>query len=567
MVSLGSSLYSLPSALSLRSTLLLLLGGGLHAFSLVWPWSDFQIPWMGAVQGYTLPWLNGLALFILAKELIWGRSSLSLMRAAFAGWAFACGIMLGSCWWLYIALHDYAGFGVVGALVTTVVVATLYAAAYGIAGAIFGYLRRHVMQGISLAVLFALCWTLGDLLRSQGSFGFPWGISGYGQLDGPVAKLAPWIGVYGMSFMAALGAGLLAIAVGRVPTLTWMQRCAFPSFLLALWAVPSMTFTQSTGPLTATLLQGKIPQDEKFMSDKGIPFALRWYRREVLGADTQLVLVPETGIPALPQNLPPSYFDPLVTHLSPLESATKPETSPQSARLLLMGIPLGDKNFGFTNSILGVGNINPLVQKNVILGLPDPWQASYRYDKQHLLPFGEYTPDYFEWFARWLEIPMARFSNSQVRTAPVEFLGQKIAPSICYEDLFSNEVGFQFKDAANAPTVLANFSNMAWFGETLAVDQHLNITRMRSLEFERPTLKVSNTGPTAMINHHGKVQAQLPSFKRGVLVGEVEGRNGNTPYANWLTWGLMGVMASVGGTLLIMLLLARRIFCEPVGVS
>ena len=109
--------------------------------------------------------------------------------------------------------------------------------------------------------------------------------------------------------------------------------------------------------------------------------------------------------------------------------------------------------------------------------------------------------------------------------------GQRLAPNICYEDLFGEELGRRFVDEATAPTIMVNLSNIGWFGNTLAIDQHLQISRMRALEFQRPMLRATNTGPTVIIDHRGQVTHSLPRHTRGVLEGVVEGRSGSTPFA------------------------------------
>ena len=111
--------------------------------------------------------------------------------------------------------------------------------------------------------------------------------------------------------------------------------------------------------------------------------------------------------------------------------------------------------------------------------------------------------------------------------------GQRLAPNICYEDLFGEELAARFKDAALAPTIFVNVSNLAWFGDTVAVDQHVAISRMRTLEFQRPFVRATNTGATAILDHQGQTLAALPRLTEGVLVGEVQGREGLTPFAWW----------------------------------
>jgi apolipoprotein N-acyltransferase len=171
--------------------------------------------------------------------------------------------------------------------------------------------------------------------------------------------------------------------------------------------------------------------------------------------------------------------------------------------------------------------------------------AAYRYDKFHLVPFGEFVPAGFRWFTEAMNIPLGDF-NRGVRRPPSFTVGtQRVAPNICYEDLFGEELALRFSDPATAPTVMANVSNIGWFGPSEVTVQHLNISRMRTREFERPMLRATNTGATAIIDHRGAVSAELPPYTRGVLVGRVEGREGLTPFARWASWAGLWPLAGL----------------------
>ena len=165
--------------------------------------------------------------------------------------------------------------------------------------------------------------------------------------------------------------------------------------------------------------------------------------------------------------------------------------------------------------------------------LPDGF---YRYDKHHLVPFGEVIPFGFKWFVAMMNIPLGDFNRGVLVAPSFEVKGERIAPNICYEDLFGEELAARFTDAASAPTILANISNIGWFGETIAVEQHLNISRMRSLELQRPMLRATNTGATVVIDHQGHVTHTLAPHTQGVLSGTVQGRTGITPFARWAGW-------------------------------
>jgi apolipoprotein N-acyltransferase len=158
-----------------------------------------------------------------------------------------------------------------------------------------------------------------------------------------------------------------------------------------------------------------------------------------------------------------------------------------------------------------------------------------------------------------MHIPLGDFNRGAVGQASFEWKGQRLAPNICYEDLFGEELGARFIDPALAPTIFVNVSNIAWFGNTVAIDQHLQISRMRALEFSRPMIRATNTGATVIIDHAGKVTHSLERHTRGVLLGEVEGRNGITPYADWVSrYGLWPLWALGLGVAVLALLFRRR---------
>jgi apolipoprotein N-acyltransferase len=189
---------------------------------------------------------------------------------------------------------------------------------------------------------------------------------------------------------------------------------------------------------------------------------------------------------------------------------------------VLLGLPLGDAEAGYTNSAAGISAATA--------ALPGGF---YRYDKHHLVPFGEFIPYGFRWFTELMNIPLGDFNRGVVGAPSFGFRGERIGANICYEDLFGEELAARFEDAAAAPTVFANLSNIGWFGDTIAIHQHLEISRMRTLEFQRPMLRATNTGATAVIDHTGRVTASLPRLTQGVLDAEVQGRTGLTPFAWW----------------------------------
>ena len=288
--------------------------------------------------------------------------------------------------------------------------------------------------------------------------------------------------------------------------------------LLAVLWVPYATqsawngWSRSSGALSVTLLQGNIAQSEKFEPDTGVARSLGWYREQLLSATSSVVVAPETALPVLPQDLPEGYLNGLKADLA------------ASGRSAIVGLPLGDATQGYSNSVLAL--------------VPGAAQ-DLRYDKHHLVPFGEFIPPAFRWFTDLMHIPLGDFQRGALGQASFAVQGQRLAANICYEDLFGEELATRFSDAALAPTVFVNVSNLGWFGNTVAIDQHLNISRMRALEFQRPFVRATNTGATVILNHQGQVQASMPRFTAGALVGQVQGREGLTPFAWWASsWGL-----------------------------
>ncbi|MET0311641.1 MAG: apolipoprotein N-acyltransferase [Burkholderiaceae bacterium] len=477
-----------------------LIAGLFQAFSIASPW-DGQAQW----------WLQVISLAALAWLL---EQQPSRRVAALTAWAFGTAWLAGTWWWLFISMHTYGGLPAPLAALAVLALSAFLALYYAGAGALYAAARNIPWP---MRILnFGALWLLAELLRNSLFTGFPWGASGYAHVDGPLAGLAQYTGVYGISMFTALTAMALVHACAKV---SWKARAAAAVPVAAAWLIaqaathctvsqchtPAASDPASAGKISVLLLQGNIPQDEKFQGGTGIPVALQWYGETLRDAQDALVVAPETAIPLLPQQLPEGYWEGLQRRFS---------TGGQAA---LVGVPLGSLAEGYTNSVIGLKPGAPL----------------YRYDKHHLVPFGEFIPPFFRWFTQMMNIPLGDFNRGTVGQPSFEWSGQRLGANICYEDLFGDELAARFADAANAPTVFVNVSNIGWFGDTVAIDQHLNISRMRSLELGRPMLRATNTGATVIIDHRGRVTQALPRHARGTLQGEVEGRLQITPFAAW----------------------------------
>ena len=459
---------------------------------------------------HSLPFIHPSAwwaqLLILAW-LAWRAAALSPRRAAALGLAFGTAWLAAGTWWLFISLHRYGGLPAPLAVLAIALLSAFMSLYLALALALFARWRSGC--GWRDALLFAALWLLTELARGVIFTGFPWLASGYAHVDGPLAALAPWVGVYGIGFVAA---ALAAWPVLNRPPTSRSRAIPFAALALVLGVtalIGQVGFSQPGGTLKVTLLQGNVAQDEKFALAQ-MPQALAWTSAQLRAARGALVVAPETVIPLLPSQLEPAYWQTLLDHF---------QRGPQAA---LLGLPLGDESAGYTNSAAGISAASAT--------LPGGF---YRYDKHHLVPFGEFIPLGFHWFTQLMHIPLGDFNRGVVGAPSFAFNGERIGANICYEDLFGEELAARFRDEAAAPTIFANISNIGWFGDTIAIDQHLEISRLRTLEFQRPMLRATNTGATAVIDHQGRVTHRLPRFTQGVLDAEVQGRTGLTPFAWW----------------------------------
>ena len=469
---------------------------------------------LGALQTaafvYTAVWPLPL---LAAAWLAWRVSLRRPLAAGLVGLAFGTAWLGAGTWWLFVSLHRYGGLPAWLA-VAAVALLCAFLALY-LAFAMAAFARWRSGRAGRDALLFAALWLLAELARGVIFTGFPWVASGYAQVDSPLSGFAPWVGVYGIGFIGAAVAAWFVLRPFGTPRVWLVPIAGVALVLLAGHFAARIRFTEPSGRLGVTLLQGNVPQDEKFALER-LPATMTWTRENLLAARGPLVVAPETVIPLLPNQLDPRDWLPLLRHFQ------------QGGRAAIIGLPLGDEEAGYTNSAAG---ISPATT-----GLPGGY---YRYDKHHLVPFGEFIPFGFHWFTRLMNIPLGDFNRGGLDQPSFAVNGERVAPNICYEDLFGEELAARFTNVAAAPTIFANLSNIAWFGDTIAVDQHLQISRMRTLEFERPMLRATNTGATVVIDHLGAVTAAIPPHTQGVVDAVVEGRKGLTPFARWA--GLFGL--------------------------
>lgn len=429
----------------------------------------------------------------------------SIKRSALIGWAYGFGWLATGVHWLHISMHQYGGLPSWMAALAVALLSSVLGVFAAMAMASGTWLRQRWSIGpaTTLLLIFPSAWTLSEWLRGWVATGFPWVGSGYAHSAGPLAGFAPIVGVYGLAWLSALiAASILLLRSSRI------AAALAASILLVGIALKSIDWTEHNGkPITVRLLQGNVPQEMKFAPEQ-IEATLLLYHDMIGAAPADLVATPETAIPLLSRQLPPDYLGRLA------------EFAHRSGSHIALGIPVSDGPMQYANSVLGFS--------------PSSSAPTYRYDKHHLVPFGEFIPLGARWFVDMMNIPLGDFERGALLQTPFAVKDQWVLPNICYEDLFGEEIAAQIAAShfAGKPqaTMLLNVSNIAWFGDSIALPQHLQISQMRALETGRPMLRATNTGATAVIDPKGKVIAQLPPFEHGMLTASVQGYRGVTPY-------------------------------------
>lgn len=427
-------------------------------------------------------------------------------REAFLyGWLFGIGQFGVGVSWIYISIYLYGN----ASLALSIAVMLLFVAFLALYPAVMAWaLARSGVRsrtGFALA-LFPAAWTLSEWLRSWLFTGFPWLNLGYSQVDGPLLGFAPLLGAYGVGWLVALSGALIAHALrGAV-----VSRIGAVAALALLWlggsALNHVYWTDAAGtPLTASLVQGNIPQDLKWRPEQQRATLERYVELSRRHLDSDLLVWPETAVPAFYDQVATSFLEPL-----------REEMESHSVSLMT-GIPVLDRSHW--------------QYFNAVISLDQPGRFYY---KVHLVPFGEYLP-LRDWLARvlsFLPVPQADFNSGDLRQPLLHAAGYPVGASICYEIAFGEQLIAALPQAA----FLVNVSNDAWFGDSLAPHQHLEMARLRARETERFVLRATNTGISAVIDAGGKVVARSRQFETQVISAAVEPRSGATPYVRTGNW-------------------------------
>lgn len=425
------------------------------------------------------------------------------------GFLWGLGYFTAGLYWIVISLHDYGGMPMPLALLALLGLAAYCALFPTIASGMACLLFSKSSTAIQM-LAFSSLWTLNEWLRSWVLTGFPWLSLGDSQTpSGLFSGITPILGVFGTTWFLSLLALLISLSMQS----SYRTRSFWGIVFLASigFIVKTHTWThQATPPLHVSLLQGNFPQDQKFDPTQETTIVTR-YNHLIEQSQGQLVLLPESAMPFFWERFPESqkkFMD---------EWATAHRAD------ILMGVFLEPDIHQYYNSVTNFG--------------PAPRQF---YRKEHLVPFGEFIPwpsILTPFIHEVLNIPLDSQQQGAINQPPFILGKQKIAINICFDSAFGDEIRGPAKEA----TILANFTNDAWFGYSVQPEQHLQLSQTRALETGRPLLQVTNTGITAIIGADGSLLQQAPKNQTVRLEGTIEGYQGITPFLLWGNKMILGI--------------------------
>lgn len=445
-------------------------------------------------QFHTLTIISNAILFLL-----WHQSHPKM--AFWQGWCYGLVLFGGGVFWLHISIHQFGNIPLWAAYGLTFLFVSAMALYYGFAGYFANQFKAS--DSIKLFVVYPLLLILFEWFRGWFLTGFPWLAIGYSQINSPLSALAPVLGVYGVSLISVFVASILAcLFIHSIKKMIPVVLLLLVSMIL----IPLQN-KQWTDPghriIKTALVQTNVEQQYKWRPEELNNILFQHLTlSEPLLKSTDLILWSETAIPTFFKNIEPV--------LAPFINKLK-----KNKAELIAGFPLSGPQNNYFNGMIVLGG-----------------EHQYRYEKRHLVPFGEFMPlpDFIKQWLKFLHIPMSDFSAGNSKTPPVVKIANEIAGiSICYEDAFGEEV----IQALPQATLLINASNDAWFGDSLAPHQHLEMARMRALETGRYMLRVTSTGISAIIQPNGKIQQQAPQFEAYVLKGNITPMSGSTPYSRY----------------------------------
>ncbi|KKD58158.1 apolipoprotein acyltransferase [Grimontia sp. AD028] len=453
-------------------------------------------------------WPAMLVSLVALLLLIHGQSP---KRAGYIGFFWGLGQFGTGVGWVYVVIEKFGGLPTaIGLALIGLLVAYL-----ALFPALFSYILRRVQLPLALSYLLLApsLWLVVDWFRGWFLTGFPWLWPGYSQIEGPLASFAPMFGVQGITLALLIISGSIAITL-----INRKASALIPALVVGAVATGAsfVPWVQETGEsVDVAMVQGNVPQELKWLPSQRWPTLLAYQDMTRQNWDADIVIWPEAAIPALERDLP--------DFLARLDAAAI-----NNDTAVITGVLDQNPDGQFYNNVITLGN-------NGEGGYTYP--ATQSYSKHHLLVFGEFVPfsDFLRPLAPLFNLPMSSFSRGDYTQSNIDAKGYQLAPAICYEIAFSDQVRHSLTEESD---FILTLSNDTWFGTSIGPHQHLEIARMRALENGKPVLRATNTGLTAAIGYKGDIIDQIPQFETVVLRTDVPTTAGQTPYTRFGDWPL-----------------------------
>lgn len=452
--------------------------------------------------------------FISAAGLIWVATIETRKTALWATFSWSIGYFCAGVSWVSVSMTQFGGVPTIVSYLAVFILAC-YLAIYNLLFSLLS-LKFKLRTPFALAAIF----TLTEYLRGVIFTGFPWLQFGYSLIDSPFAYIAPIFGVEGLTFLVIVASGYLVSLLKKeskpVPSITILAVIFFISF--ATRFIPFVQIDKEKQPLTVSLVQGNIEQKMKW-DPEHFNHSVKTYEKLVvpLLGKNELIILPESAIPDMENNITPI--------LSALDQAAR-----QSGSEVIIGSLYQNLQGKIFNSAVLLGEAEK----------PYSISSNSRYNKHHLVPFGEYVPfgSMLDWMREVFILPINLSQGSFIQN-PIFSKNNRLNMAICYEIIFGAQV--QQNQKSQNSDYLLTITNDAWFGSSIGPWQHFQMARMRALELGKPLLRAANTGITAIVDANGKVAHQLPQFTADVLTATIEPTKGDTPFKQFGSWLIYGV--------------------------
>lgn len=449
-------------------------------------------------------------------------------QASLLGFFWGLGLFGSGMNWIYVGIANCGGIPIF-INIFLVMLLSAYLSIYSslFAGLLVYFCPETCWRRLSIAA--PVLWQITEFLRGWVLTGFPWLQFGYSELSGPIRGLAPVMGVDSITFLLMSISGLLVHSIHN--------RCAISAVVAAALLFSSWTLSKwdwftllPEKAVNIAIIQGNIPQSLKW-SSKALSKTLKTYLHETLACigKATIIIWPESAIP--------DYEFRQGTFLSMLDKYMRADNSSLITGILdACSTPQGFKIY---NSVIVLGETEPYT-----------YPAKNRYNKHHLVPFGEFIPlqNLLLPLGLLFNLPTSTFSQGYHTQPQLKFKEYRLTTSICYEIIFGKQLRDNFKPDTQ---FIVNLSNDSWFGHSIGPWQHFQMARMRALELGRPVIRGSNNGITAVINANGEIISKIPQFTRQVLKVNVTPTTGVTPYSRFGATPLWSITFLLGGWILL----------------